>query len=796
MATNFFGLNIVRKLAEVSDKEESLKSLGVDIADLDKIRGISTAGVQKTDLQTLSNLYFDAEKVTYSLNSETSLYELLTSDVYDKYSFINSNLNINGSLAASSFKYKFVDFNANPVVTKSADVSTSRVSSWSTFEVVPDNVNSSPIFYGGDVSVEGPIELSTLTLTNTFEQKRFNSQVPTHKIKVNVGGETLYLYAMRGIPIVLNGDWRAINLSITTFDPALRASWVVKDATTSATLTTLRDNNNLALTYSTLGTRLIELYYPPRKIQNFSISRMGLNSFPNILLANTVLIDTSFNNLREFPDLSKFTQLTTLNVSHNNLTRASNNQLRTLNTQVVARMPNSLRSLTMGNVFGGNITGDLSAFPLANLDFSCASTADRRYTGNSPNVNTATIESYNININLFSGISSTLFTAPLLKSLNIGNNRINQNNLNFTSPELLDFYMGYNSGSVNLVNVSNKQKLTSYVGHNTTYRNDNPTYPNNIQNIFNGCSALVNVDLENTNVAGNFPLLTGCSALKTLNLRNTKITRFNDSFFLSPVSFLSCKGVLESIYIQSDQMKAGISNDLTIEPDTFKGMFNLRNLFINTVRKDSSGLTGAITSAMVSDLNSLSSIQINNSNINEIPIFNNSPNLVSIHFARNNLGGEGSTVPDFGIKPRMTYLNLDNNSYRNLGNMSSSALQFLSIANNGLLGSIPNFSNLTALTQLYLNGNQLSSYTTGSFSPLVNLAVLDLSNNNLNQGAVNSILKDLLTNYNTRRRSGVSVLLSGTNNSAPSTDLREYRDLINTLTTAGWRISLSRNVIV
>ena len=50
----YFGLNVTRKLAEIANREQALKNIGLDIGDLNKIRDI-TPEVSKSDLRTLSN---------------------------------------------------------------------------------------------------------------------------------------------------------------------------------------------------------------------------------------------------------------------------------------------------------------------------------------------------------------------------------------------------------------------------------------------------------------------------------------------------------------------------------------------------------------------------------------------------------------------------------------------------------------------------------------------------------------------------------------------------------------------
>ena len=79
----------------------------------------------------------------------------------------------------------------------------------------------------------------------------------------------------------------------------------------------------------------------------------------------------------------------------------------------------------------------------------------------------------------------------------------------------------------------------------------------------------------------------------------------------------------------------------------------------------------------------------------------------------------------------------------------------------------------------------MSTYKPGSFTSLYRLRYLDLSNNLLSQQAINSIISDLYTNYNSINRGGVTINLRG--NSAPSGIVLDYVDILRS---KGWSIAL------
>ena len=79
--------------------------------------------------------------------------------------------------------------------------------------------------------------------------------------------------------------------------------------------------------------------------------------------------------------------------------------------------------------------------------------------------------------------------------------------------------------------------------------------------------------------------------------------------------------------------------------------------------------------------------------------------------------------------------------------------------NNLITGQIPNFELCTVLRTLTLHNNRLSGYVVGAFSKLGRIRFIDVSNNKLATTALDNILVDLKTNYESSPRSGVTVNL-------------------------------------
>jgi hypothetical protein len=180
MAT-FRGLNVQKALNDVDNKSQSLINLGLDQRDLSLLQGITAAGISTSELHTLANLVEDQKKVLYSLaESSETLSGILTglSDIQVPQEY---NVRYDDQVRASAIKYNYLDFSlyGNANETKSADISTSRVSSWSTI--------GTSILYGGEIKVTGSqIELSSLKTTSNPVTKLFRSEVPTHTVKLNI----------------------------------------------------------------------------------------------------------------------------------------------------------------------------------------------------------------------------------------------------------------------------------------------------------------------------------------------------------------------------------------------------------------------------------------------------------------------------------------------------------------------------------------------------------------------------------------------------------------------------------
>ena len=209
MAEIKFGLNVNRSLADVADPAAALENIGIDINDLDVIRNAAgTLGITADDVKTLSGLEVPVQTYLVKLYQDTLQYATIIDETAGTGSALKGNLSVNGALGAGAIKYQYIDDDNSTL--KFADISTSRVSSWSSTDSPASS--TSPIFYGSQIEVDGAIEANTLEILKPADTVRFrSSEVPTHKVQATIGGQTVYLYAMKGIPLIFEGFFRNLD---------------------------------------------------------------------------------------------------------------------------------------------------------------------------------------------------------------------------------------------------------------------------------------------------------------------------------------------------------------------------------------------------------------------------------------------------------------------------------------------------------------------------------------------------------------------------------------------------------
>lgn len=125
-----FGLEVLSAGTDVLDKNAALTALNLPPFDLDVIRGSAAAGATRGDWISLSRLTDPLYKTLDRFRTESGTYESLLLNRAGTEATLFGNLSINGSLSGNAIRYRYIDGTGTGASIKIADISTSRVSSW------------------------------------------------------------------------------------------------------------------------------------------------------------------------------------------------------------------------------------------------------------------------------------------------------------------------------------------------------------------------------------------------------------------------------------------------------------------------------------------------------------------------------------------------------------------------------------------------------------------------------------------------------------------------------------------
>ena len=169
------------------------------------------------------------------MSSDTSRYNNLVNSLSGYNYSTKGNLEAFGPVSGGAVRYKYIPndggVNQNASNLKYGDISTSRVSSWSSATSDETNLTQA-ISYGGSVQVKRKLMLGQnqsfdptsseclLNVLDTPEPVRFTTEVPTDIIEINFNGTPQYMYAMRGIPFIFTTAFKTISMdfSFTSFN--------------------------------------------------------------------------------------------------------------------------------------------------------------------------------------------------------------------------------------------------------------------------------------------------------------------------------------------------------------------------------------------------------------------------------------------------------------------------------------------------------------------------------------------------------------------------------------------------
>ena len=816
-----FGLNVRTLLADVESKNTAIQNLGLNPLDLEIIKGSTNAGMSRFDWVSFSRLKTPIYRTLDRFSNESTTFNAILLNRAGTDQTLFGNLDINGSLSGSAIRYRYRDFGTSISVGnfttgyKIADISTSRVSAWSSADPRANNQDLNiqklaKISYGARVGIVegGKLEFgdqssgvsgARLQTTVTPEVKEFPSEVPTSRIKCNINGQVVYLYTMKGIPLVFKGFFRNINASAVVDSSVTKASWKIVETA----------NENLYTNYTNQGAgtseisyrspvsreRFIKLYKNPNEIQQITIQSANLRELPATKLINCNSLDFAYNQLKTFPNFSFIApSLFTLNIMRNPFYLSDVESERTFNSAVLAKIPTTLTTLNMEGTFYGSIERNIISARLPNLiNFSCARGGGayfhpdtRSPDGSSsfcPDV-PGNVTSYSIGNNDFRSVDNNAISPnatytngsysykqlPNLVSLNVNGNYYLSDGAHSLASANSISTINYSGTSVAIPNgLTGKTNLTNFTS----------TYNRNSSNISSGHSLLTS--------GGNYKFA-GCTSLGTLHLYGTNLggVNFPTSFSNAALSYLD----LRYTSIKGGKPVADGSQEYVIYAETFKEAVNIRDLYIdsgnlgsnfpsgkNRIHPDAflfnpelyyiwyrsyGATTGNITQLFSSNPKLEYVWMQSNGFTGTIPNFVGNPNIRYVNLQYNQLEG---TIPGFKNLNNLRELYFQNNNLTAIGEPESLPnLYTYQAPNNQLAGQIPDFSGCTNLRSLTLRNNLLTSYKVGAFAKLYRMNFIDLKFNNLTQTDLDNILVDLLDNWTSINRGGVSINLKNQTN--------------------------------
>lgn len=378
-----FGLKVSFNFSDVESRITALRNIGLDIRDLDVIRGVS-GSLSKVDLQNVSGLDVNLTRYLDRLKTDTSLYAGIVNSLSGYQFTTQGNLEAYGPVAGSAVRYKYIPNDKGSSLTqanlKYGDISTSRVSSWSSATSDETDLQQ-PISYGASVQVKGTLKLNQsgafpgpgvgealINVLDVPEPIRFSTEVATDVIQIELDGSPAYLYAMRGIPIVFTTAFKSLAMNIKFSTVGVNPIFTIQatDASESEIQSTPSVSNNVSqLRYNapTFKERSVKLYYPPNNIQQITANSLNIRNFPAVKFKNLDYIALSSNLLGEMPDWQEITyddnnqsKLTYIDLQYNPLYQNDNEEYTNFGTKVVERLPKTLTDIYLSGTYYANTT--------------------------------------------------------------------------------------------------------------------------------------------------------------------------------------------------------------------------------------------------------------------------------------------------------------------------------------------------------------------------------------------------------------------------------------------------------
>ena len=369
-----FGLNVLSFLADVENKNLALRSLDLNPLDLDIIRGSSDAGATRRDWVSFSRLKQPIHKAITRFSNESGQYSGILGNRAGTDNILFGNLTINGALSGNAIRYRYIKgLGTNSRTIGIADISTSRVSSWSSS--ASPVIATSPISYGARVGIKAgsalqfgsaPAGQTRLKTSITPTAKEFDSEFPTSEITTTIGGQTVKLYAMKGIPLIFRGFFRNLDASIvlTGLLNGTPASWKVVETGNANSYVNFANQggqtSSIAFRSSRSRERNLQFYYNPDFINRITIQSSGIDTLPVTKLNSLTYLNLRYNNLKNFPDFTVIApNLQSLLLSRNPFYLSETPSERTLNSSIINKIPAGLTRLDLPGSFYGSIDPNL-----------------------------------------------------------------------------------------------------------------------------------------------------------------------------------------------------------------------------------------------------------------------------------------------------------------------------------------------------------------------------------------------------------------------------------------------------
>ena len=771
-----FGLNIKSEFSDVRNKNTALTNLGLNPLDLEIIKGSSNEGMSRYDWFSFSRLKEPIYKRLSRFEGESGIFDSVLIDRAGTDQTLFGNLDINGSLSGSSIRYRFLDtVTLNPG--KLADISTSRVSAWSSSDPRANNNDLNiqklaKISYGARVSIisggqlqfdphdpSGNVSGARLQTSLTPEIKEFDSEVPTSKIKCKIADsngqlQDVFLYAMKGIPLTFKGFFRNLNAKVDinySAGGSIPASWKIVETGNANRFVNFTNigtgESSIAFRSPTSRERFIKFYYNPKHILTVQIQSANIRELPATRLENCTTLDFGYNQLKIFPNIAFIApKLSTLSLMENPFYLSDNEFERKFNNLVVDKLKttsgsggnSSITTLNMHGTFPGSIERHLISSKLPNLtslnfgrgggvtfhpDDRGNDTGDSNYIADNrgdeaycPDVPSG-VTNYSIQYNDFRSVD--------LRSTASGNVSVV-----ITDPSDGSLSTGTTSlpnGSYSFKKAPNLTNLNVYGNYYLDETHTSGDY--NLQSGGNGKNdSLISIDFGGTALA--IPNMQGSNSLETFRQSYGRggttnklvdtggVYRFENCSALKTLSFYGTN--LGAINFPINGFTNTNLTSLDLRYTSIKG--GIEGDESEVIKQNTFASCPNITHIDIDSPNLLAQ-EIN------FNAFKLNPKLNAIHLR--SYGAVTGILPDFSANIVLRSLFLERNNFTgSLPNFGSNQeINYVNVISNAFSGQIPAFTNLSSLHNLQLNNNAFTSI--GEPNNLPNLYYYYAHNNQL-----------------------------------------------------------------